>query len=96
MDDEILGPQHYKAILDAVCRDYDLTCPATIVSTQILNREIRTRLRFNSLFEICEFVLLLRFLCAKGNDIQAEADFGIWSSDGVMEVFELRLTPPRQ
>ena len=91
-DEERLAAQHYSSLVEAISRDYHLTCPITILKTAVLGYERRTRLRFNSLFAIDEFMVSLSLKDASGQIQTAEIEFGIWESDGNLEVFESKLT----
>lgn len=92
-EEETPGPQHYRVILEAFSRDFHLTWPLTVQKVELRSQESRTRLRFNSLFEIVEFAAFIDLLDAEGKCYRGEVEFGIWQSDGVLEVFESILTP---
>ena len=92
-EDETPGPQHYRDLLEAFSRDFHLTCPLTLKKVDLQNQESRTRLRFNSLFEITEFTAFIHLQDAEGKLYRGEVEFGIWQSDGQLEVFDSSLTP---
>lgn len=89
--DERLGPQHYKILAEAFARDYQLGMPVNIVKIAVISHESRTRLRFNSLFAIDEFVVMIELTDSNKKSYQAEIECGLWVADQVLEVFESRL-----